>query len=95
MKRYSVQPRCQKFIKSYRFSFFAKNMGKTIGRNISKIWSGKYSQKLFDHAKQSDTDTFKTASKGATQKTAEATGDLIDNKNAKRIAKSFEKFKTK
>ena len=35
---------------------------------------------LLDHAKQSATDSFKTASKKAIQQTAEATGNLIGNK---------------
>ena len=35
---------------------------------------------FFDHAKQSATDPFKTASKKAIQQTAEATGNLIGNK---------------
>ena len=47
---------------------------------ISKIFSGKYSQKLLDYAEQSATDALKTFSKKAIQKTAEATGDLIGNK---------------
>ena len=47
---------------------FAKNMSKNIGKNISKILGGKHSQKLFDHAKQSATDAFITASKRAIQK---------------------------
>ena len=38
-------------------------MGKNIVKNISKNLSGKYNQKLLDHAKQSATDTFKTDSK--------------------------------
>ena len=46
----------------------------------AKNWSGKYSQKLLDHAKQSATDAFKTASKRAIQKTTEAAGDLTGNK---------------
>ena len=67
---------------------FAKNINKNIGKNISTISKGKYSQKLFDHAKQSTTDAFKTVSKRAIQKqTAEATGDLIGNKIANRITK--------
>ena len=45
-------------------------MGKNIGNNIGKTWSGKYSQKLIDHAKQSTTDACKTSSKMAIQKTA-------------------------
>ena len=40
--------------------------------------SGKYSQKLLDHTKQS-------ASKRVIQNTAEATGDLVGNKIANKI----------
>ena len=61
--RYSVQPRDQIFVKGYGFLSFAKNVGKNIGKNISKNLSTKYIQKLLDHAKQSATDTLKTASK--------------------------------
>ena len=42
--------------------------------------SGKYIQKLLDHAEESETDSLKTASNRATAKTAEATGNLIGNK---------------
>ena len=49
-------------------------MGKNIGKNISKSLSGKYSQNIFDHAKQS----------GACRKTAK---ELIGNKITNRIAK--------
>ena len=41
--RYSVQPRDRMFVKSYGFLSFAKNMGKIVGKNISKNVSGKYS----------------------------------------------------
>ena len=61
---------------------FAKNILKNIVENISKNLSGKYSQKCLDHAMQSGTDAFKTASKRAIQKKAKATGDLISNKIA-------------
>ena len=47
---------------------------------ICKNLSGKYSPKLLDHAKESETDSLKTASNRATAKTAEATGNLIGNK---------------
>ena len=60
---------------------------KSIGKNISKNLSSKYSQKLLDHAKQSATDAFKTTSRRAIQKIAEAAGDLIGNKIADRIMK--------
>ena len=48
-----------------------------MGRSVSS----KYSEKLLDHA----TDTFKTASKRAIQKTGETTGDLIGNNIADKI----------
>ena len=62
-------------------------MGKNVGKSISKNLSGKYSQKLLDHAKQSGTDALKTASKRVIQKTTEATGDLIGKNTADRITK--------
>ena len=49
--------------------------------------SGKYSQKLLDHAKKFVTDALKTSSKQIIQKTAEGTGDLIGNKTANKITK--------
>ena len=64
----SVQPRDKLFIKGCGFSSFAKNMDKTIGKNISKILNIKYRKKLFDHTKQSAADTLKTASEGVSQK---------------------------
>ena len=54
---------------------------------ISKSLSGKYGQKLHHHAAKSAKDAFKTTSKRAIQKTAEATGDLISNKIAEKITK--------
>ena len=44
--------------------------------------TGKYNQKLLEHAKKSATDALKTSPKRVIQKTAEATGDLIGNKIA-------------
>ena len=68
-------------------------MSKTIGKNISKNLSSKQSQKLFDYAKPSTTDTLKNASEKAIQKTVEATSDLIvieiANKFTKVLPKSF------
>ena len=77
MTRYLVQPRDHRiFVKGYWFFIFAKNMGKNIYKNISENVRGKYSpdmlatcQKLLDHAKQSATNMFKTASKRAIQRT--------------------------
>ena len=36
MKRYSVQPKDQIFVKGYEFLYFAKNMRKNIGKNIRR-----------------------------------------------------------
>ena len=87
MTRYSVQPRDRIFVKAYGFLSFTKNMGTIIGKSISENLSGKYSQKLPDHAKPSATDAFKTASKRPIQEAAEGTSDLIGNKIADRIIK--------
>ena len=81
---------------------FPKNIGKNIRENLS----GKYSQKHIDHAKQSATDTHKTASETAILKIAEPTGDLIGNKivkdfwktssqnNLKTVANEEERYKS-
>ena len=87
MTHYSVQPRDRIFLKGYGFLFFVRNKGQNIGENTSKNLSSKYSQKLIDHAKQSATNALETSSKKAIQKTAEVTGDLIENKIADRITK--------
>ena len=64
---------------------FAKKMSNMIGENLSRNLSGKSSQKILDHAKQSATDALKTTSKRIIQKSAEATGDLIGNKIADKM----------
>ena len=79
--RYSVEPRDRIYIKGYRFLSFAKNMAKDL--------SNKYSQTLFDSAKNSTIDAIKTASKRAIQKTAEAADDLIGNKIAEKITSAL------
>ena len=57
MLRYSVQPRNRIFVNYYEFLSFARNMGRIIGKNLSK--SFKHSQKIFDQAKQSAADALK------------------------------------
>ena len=49
MIHYSVQHRDRVFAEGYGFLSFAKNMCKSIGKNISKNLGGKYSQELLDH----------------------------------------------
>ena len=63
--------------------------GGDIGKNINQNLSGKYNQKPLDHANQSTTDAFKTVSKRAVQKAAEATDDSIGNKFVNKITKSL------
>ena len=75
--RYSIEVRDRIYVKGYGYLSFAKNMG--------KILSNKYGEKLLDSAKKSTTDAIKTASKRAIQETAEATGDLIGNQIADKI----------
>ena len=62
-----------------------------MGRNKSKNLSIKCSQKLLGHAKHSATDVLKNSSRRFIQKTAEAIGDLIENKIADEITNSSEK----
>ena len=83
MMCYSVQPRNKIFVKGYSFLSFAKNMGKTICKDIGKKLSGKYSQKFLDYNKQSTTDPLKTVAKRAIEKTAEEIGYLIGKKITK------------
>ena len=82
-RRYSIEPRDRRYIKGYRFLYFAKNIGKNV--------SGRHSQKLLESAKISATDAIKTASKNAIQKTKEATGDFIGNKIADKITSTSKK----
>ena len=76
------------FVKFYEFLYSAKNKGENIGKNRSKKVSGKYSQKRLHHAKQSETDALRTASKRANLRKAVATGDLIGNEIANWITKA-------
>ena len=75
--RYSIEPRDRIYAEGYIFLSLAKNMGKYLS-NI-------YGQKLLDSVKKSTTNTIKTVSKRAIQKTTEATFDLILNKIANKI----------
>ena len=81
--RYSLEPRDGIYVKGYGFMSFARSM------------SNKYGKKLVDTARKSATDAIKTTSKRAIQKTAEAAGDLIDNKIAHQITSVSKKNSTK
>ena len=47
MNHYSVQPRDRIFVKSYGFLSFAKNMGKSFGKNTSKKLISEYIRNFF------------------------------------------------
>ena len=66
--RYSAGPRFRKYVKGYGFLSFTRKFG------------NKYCKKLIDTATKTGMDTAKTASKRVVQKTAEATGDLLEIK---------------
>ena len=68
--RYSTQPKFRKHVKGYGFLLFARKFG------------DKYGKKLMDTATKTGMDAAKTASKGVVQRTAEATGYLIENEIA-------------
>ena len=92
---YSIEPRERRHVKGYGFLSFARNTG-THATEVAKNMSNKYIQKLVDTAKKSATDAIKATSKKAIQKTAEATGDLVDNKIGNKItAKSSPSASTK
>ena len=70
MTRYSVQPRDRIFVKRYGFLCLARNVGRSMSKTLSSI----YSEKLLDHAKfliiQSAKDALGNSLKKAIQKTA-------------------------
>ena len=97
MTRYSVQPRDRIFVKGYGFLPFAKSMSKTIGENISKDLSGKYSPGILAMHKdflimlnKLQQMRLKLLQKKQLKK-AEATGHLICNKITKKISKNSQR----
>ena len=91
MTRYSVQPWDRIFVKNNEFFPLLKIWVKILVKKWIKIWIVN-SENLLDYAKQSATDPFKTASKWAIQKAAEATVDLCGNKLACKIRKVSKKL---
>ena len=67
--RYSIEPRERRYVKGYRFMYFARN------------FNDKYSKSLMDLSKT----FAKTAGKKILKETAKATGDLIGTKIANKI----------
>ena len=80
--RYSTEPKYRKYVKRYGFLSFVRKSG------------DKYGKTLMYTATKTGTHAAKTASKRVVQKTAEATGYLIQNKIADKIT-SLGKAKSK
>ena len=76
--RYLIEPRESRYVKGYGFLSFARNLG-TYATKVAENLNNNYGQKLAYSAKKSATDALKIAGKSANQKTAEASGDLVDN----------------
>ena len=68
--RYSTEPKYRKYVQGYSFLPFTRKFGDKCG----KI--------LMDTATKTGMDAAKTSSKGVVQRTAEATGYLIENEIA-------------
>ena len=80
--RYSLEPKYRKYVQDYGFLSFAREFG------------DKYSKKLMDTGIKTEIDAAKSASKRVVQKTAEATGDLIENEIVDKVT-SLGKSKNK
>ena len=68
--RYSTEPKYRKYVQGYSFLLFTRKFG------------DKYGKILMDTATKTGMDAAKTASKRVVQRTAEATGYLIENEIA-------------
>ena len=96
--RYSIEPRERRYIKGYGFLFFAKNFGNKYGKKLMNtaiktgtIFNSKYGKKLMNTAIKTGKDFATIAGKKIVHKSAEATGDLIDNKIADKITSASKK----
>ena len=77
---------------SLRIEYTEKDMSFCL---LLRTWAISITSKLLDSAKKSTTDPIKTDSKRTTHKTAEATGDLIENNTADKVTCMLEKSSKK
>ena len=85
--RHSHEPEYRKYVKGYGFLSFARNFGDKYGKSII---NSKNVKKLMDGATKTSKDFVKIAGKKIIHKSAEATGDLVDNKIADKITSMSE-----
>ena len=90
--RHSLEPEYRKYIKGYGFLSFAQNFGDKYGKTIMNTaikrgtnFNSKYVKKLTDTAIKKGKHFASIAGKKIVRKSAEATGDLVDNKIADKI----------
>ena len=83
--RYSLEPHYRRYVQGQGFMSFARNIGYKYDKQIfdvSKSMKNKYGKKILDNNLNGGKDFAKTAGKKVLTKSAEATGDLIGNKNS-------------
>ena len=84
--RYPIEVRERRYVKSYQFLYLTKNVFENVAVHVLKNFMIKQ--------KKRGTDAFKTASKRAIEKTAEATGDFIRNKSSDKIVNRLKDSKS-
>ena len=91
--RYSSEPRERRYIKGYGFLSFSEKFSNKYGKKLMNTaiktgtnFNSKYAKKLTDLVIKTGKDFSTIAGKKIVHKSAEATGDLIGNKIADKIA---------
>ena len=96
--RYSIEPKERRYVKGYGFLSFARYFGNKYGKKLMNTaiktgtnFNSKYGKKLTDTALKTGKDFAAIAGKRIVHKSAEATGDFIDNKIAGKITSASKK----
>ena len=94
----SIEPRERRYVKGYSFMSFARNFGNKYGKKLMNTaiktgtnFNSKYGKELTDTAIKTGKDFATIAGKTTVHKSAEAIGDLIDNKIADKITSASKK----
>ena len=100
--RYSIELKERRYVKGYGFLSFARNFDNKYGKKLMNTaikpgtsFNSKYGKKLTDTAIKTGKDFATIAGKKIFHKSAEATGDLIDNKIADKITSASKNHKMK
>ena len=97
--RYSIEPKERRYVKRYGFLSFARNFGNKYGKKLMNTaiktdtnFNSKYGKTLTYTTIKTGKDFATMAGKKIVHKSAEATGDLIDNKIADKITSASKKI---